>query len=333
MRNTLLLFSIVLLSSCGFVTGQLQDKANEEKLLKPGALDLPLTGFYTHYQYKLLDKYEIKHQWLRESNCDYSKVETQKYESKDRLSKDRFFKVDDIYEDGNSTKQRGAHPARNFDRFVRAEYIRKKPNGNIVMEKGYEPICFQSWWATSHYIRLRLQKRPLDELAKEFNERYPEGIWSTKTINNLTWHVQETPENKFRQRPLNGVGGPYQSWLVALADTGYSIAIELGASKESLQYPDVHSRMQAMFRHLIGSVKIEPIQSIKNSTSQPLIEPAHPAPTNRTAEKTTQPLPKANPTIIREYPDKTEHLQRSIQKDSNRSMNQMLKNTTPKIKH
>lgn len=333
MRNTLLLFSIVLLSSCGFVTGQLQDKANEEKLLKPGALDLPLTGFYTHYQYKLLDKYEIKHQWLRESNCDYSKVETQKYESKDRLSKDRFFRVYDIYEDGSSTKQRDAHPARNFDRFVRAEYIRKKPNGDIVTEKGFTPICYESWWNTSHSITLFLRKQPLEEMKAGFSLWYPEGTWTTKIMNKLTWHIQETSEDKLRQRPLNGVAGPFQLWVIPLADTGYTMALKLGASKESLQYPDAHLRMQAMFKHLIGSVKIEPIQATTSSTSQPLTESTQPAPANYTALEANQPLPKATATIVREYPGKTEQLQRSVQKDSNRSMNQMLKNTAPKMKH
>lgn len=322
----------MLLNACALVTEQLHDKANEKKLLKPGTLDLPLTGFYSHYQFNFLDRYEIKHQWLRESNCQYSKVETQKYESKDRFSKDRFFKALDIYEEGNSTKQRLIHTTRDFDRFVRAEYSLKRSDGTIVTYKGYDPICFESWWTTSNYIRLRLQKRPLNELVAAFSERYPEGMWSTKTVNNLTWRVQATPEDKLRQRPLNGVGGPYESWLIQLADTGYSMAIELGASKESLQYPDVQLRMQAMLKHLVESVEIEPIRRATSATpsSQPEPESKQPSSMNYQGMKTGKPLFEDTSTSTQEYPDKTEQLQRNIQQESNRDMKDMLRDTAPR---
>lgn len=154
MRKALLLLSVMMLSSCGFVASQLQDKANEEKLLKPAALDLPLTGFYSHYQYKLLDRYQVKHQWIRESNCQYSKIESEKYESKDRLTKNRFFNVDDIFEERNSTWQRDStRPARNFDRFVRPEYTVQTRSG-LKTEKGYNVLCLETWWVTSHSIAL-----------------------------------------------------------------------------------------------------------------------------------------------------------------------------------
>ncbi len=65
MRNMVLVFSMTLFSACGFVAVQLQDKANEEKLLKPGTLDLPLTGVYDTYQFKLLDRYSVRHDFLR----------------------------------------------------------------------------------------------------------------------------------------------------------------------------------------------------------------------------------------------------------------------------
>ena len=233
-------------------------RKNDDRYAQPGALDLPLTGFYSHYEYKLLYKYRITHQWIRESSCGYRTIESRKYDGKDR-----FFNVRDIFEEGESTWQRfdAKTGNYNFDRYVRPEYAAQLQSGKIRTEKGYEPLCFESWWNTSNYIRLRLQKRPLNELIKAFNERYPEGIWTTKTVNNLTWHVQETPQSQLRTRPLNGVGGPYQSWVLPLADTGYTMAIELGASKESLQYPETQVRMQAMLKHLIESVSIEPINT------------------------------------------------------------------------
>lgn len=332
MRNMVLVFSMTLLSACGFVAGQLQDKANEDRLLKPGALDLPLTGFYTHYQYKLLDKYQVSHQWIRESNCEYRKVELGKYESKDRLTKDRFFNVRDIFEEGGSTWQRFDAKTGNFnfDQYVHPQYTVKTRNG-LKTEKGYNTLCYQSWWATSHSIALFLRKQPLDEMKAGFTQWYPEGTWTTKIVNNLTWHVQEVAEDKFRTRPLNGVAGPFQLWALPLADTGYSMAIKLGASKESLQYPDAHARMQAMFKHLIESVKIEPIQSTSGSAPHTPVDPTQPLPpSNHMAPGTSQPLYKSTSTTIREYPDKTQQLQQNIQNDSNRDMKNLLRNTAPK---
>lgn len=336
MRNIVLVFFMVFLNACGFVAGQLQDKANEDRLLKPGALDLPLTGFYSHYQYKLLDKYKVSHQWIRESSCGYRDIELGKYESKDRLTKDRFFNVRDIFEEGDSTWQRFETAAHNynFDRYVRPQYTVKTRNG-LKTEKGYNVLCFETWWTTSHSIALFLRKQPLDDMKAGFTKWYPESSWTTKTINNLTWHVQETPENKFRPRPLNGVGGPFQTWVLPLADTGYTMAIELGASKESLQYPDAHARMQAMFKHLIESVKIEPIPATSANTSPVPAETVQPAsPTNQKSSETKSQSSSQNndstSTPMREYPDRTQRLQQDMQQDSNRDMKNLLRNTAPK---
>lgn len=336
-------FGMFLLVACG---GEYIYRKDVEQLSKPGALDLPLTSFYSHYQYKLLGRYKVKHQWLRESVCKYRSIETEKYESKDRLTKDRFFTVRDIFEEGGSTWQRfdAKTGNYNFDRFVRAEYL-SGPNGygNYRTEKGYNPICFESWWTTSNYIRLRLQKRNLDELAKDFTERYPEGSWTTRTVNNLTWRVQETPEGKFRNRPLNGVGGPYQSWLIPIGDTSYTMAIELGASKESLQYPEAHARMQVMFKHLIESVKIEPIQT-NPATNTSQTTPTHPSICSLDDHKnlppeckiprqeTTPPLNKIPDayTLPNEHPDKAMQLQQDMQKQNNRQMKDLLRSTALK---
>jgi hypothetical protein len=342
MKWVLVVLSIIyvfLLISC---SGEYIYRKDVEQLSKPGALDLPLTGFYSHYRYKLLDRYQFKHQWLRESNCQYSKIESEKYESKDRLTKDRFFDVDDIYEEGNSTWQRdGTRPARNFDRFVRPEYTVQTRSG-LKTEKGYNVLCLETWWVTSHSIALFLRKQPLDEMKAGFSKWYPEGVWTTKKINNLTWHVQETSEDKFRPRPINGVGGPFQTWVLPLADTGYTMAIELGASKESLQYPDAHARMQAMFKRLIESVSIEPL-----ANTSVLNDEAPKAPQALPDQSSSQ-INLINPEISRSVPEassttlandyfeqnrfreQTNQLQIDMQNISNRQMEKMLKDTAPK---
>ncbi len=51
--------------------------------------------------------------------------------------------------------------------------------------------------------------------------------------------------------------GPYLVWLTALGDTGYSLAMEMGASKESLEYPKAHAEVERIFMHLVDSLKAE----------------------------------------------------------------------------
>lgn len=320
-------------------SGEFVYRKDIERLSKPGALDVRLTGIYDIYKFKFLDKYYISHQWPRNSDgCSYMGLST--VNPADAMVNGDVYAIKDIFEANDSTWQRSYSPKDvnqlhpyNFDRFVRAEYTVKTKSG-LKIEKGYNTLCYQSWWTTSHSIALFLRKQPLDDMKAGFTQWYPEGTWTTKTVNNLTWYVQEVPEDKFRTRPLNGVAGPFQLWALPLADTGYSMAIKLGASKESLQYPDAHARMQAMFRHLIESVKIEPLQTDSPSISSATTESDRPAPqVNPTTLGTKQVLPKDNGSTgipMQEYPDKTLQLQQNMQKDSNRDIKNLLRNTAPK---
>lgn len=135
-----------------------------------------------------------------------------------------------------------------------------KPIGYEEKEVGFQSLCFESWWVTSHFLRGKLHKRDLATWRAMLTEKNPNGKWSERRVGPNVWLVQETSEQDLWPRPLNGVGGPFQTWLLPIGDTGYTIGMELGASRESLQYPDAHERMKAMFRHLIESVKIEPLQ-------------------------------------------------------------------------
>ena len=154
------------LSACGFAAGQLTDKAQEEQLLKPGALDVPMTGYYDVYSFKFLDKYRVTHEWPVVSNCKYSKLPT--LSRKQDRYKGEIYAVDDIYEINESTKQRGAHPTWNFDRFVRPTYKRQIPEFDAAGKKtgrtlekdetGFEAVCFEAWVGTSHAMTLMLYK-------------------------------------------------------------------------------------------------------------------------------------------------------------------------------
>lgn len=65
------------------------------------------------------------------------------------------------------------------------------------------------------------------------------------------------PLAQLRPRPLNGLGGPYQAWLVALGDTGYAMSFEMGASKESLVDPSAHAAIERVLHRLVNSLKVE----------------------------------------------------------------------------
>jgi hypothetical protein len=113
-------------------------------------------------------------------------------------------------------------------------------------------------------MRMSLQKRDMTAYKAFFSKKYPEGKWSQETVGHNQWMVQRTEEENLRPRPP---GGPFQSWLLAIGDTGYTMAFELGASKESLENPEVHVLTQQVFRHLIESVKIEPLNEHKPEKS------------------------------------------------------------------
>ena len=284
--------ALALLSGCG-IEGAI--KRNDDRYMQPGALDAPLTGFYDTYQIKFLDKYRVTHQWPVVSNCKYSKLPT--LGRKNDRYKGEVYAVDDIYEDSGSTKQRGAHPSWDFNRFVRSvkkqipiyapptkeevdasnkamqetiERSRKtgiahnvpdsgrKPIRYEEKETGFRALCDETWQVTSHFLTGFLYKRDLASWRAIWTERNPKGKWSERRVGANVWLVQETAEQDFK--PRNGVGGPFQTWLLPIGDTGYTLALELGANQESLKYPDAHARFQAAYRHLIESVKIEPLR-------------------------------------------------------------------------
>lgn len=250
------------LSACGFAAGQLADKAQEEQLLKPGALDAPMTGYYDSYSFKLLDKYRVTHDWPVVSNCKYRKQPT--LNRSDRF-RGEVYAVRDIYEDQGKTWQRfdpqlGPY---DFDRFVRPSYKTQRPEFDAAGKKtgrmleknetGLEPVCFEAWVGTSHSTALRLYKSSLNERIAFYSKR--PGKQSRETIGAQTWWVWRYPIDDGSPKAYGG-----EAWVRPIGDTGYTLALELGAGHESLKFPQAHANFQAMFRHLLESVKIEEIK-------------------------------------------------------------------------
>lgn len=230
----------------------------DDRYLQPGALDMPLTGTYTTYQYRLVERYRITHHWTNTSSCAYRSTELPDLPDGRRS---QFFVVPDIYESGGKTVQASNYGLKpmDFDPWVRSvkEVSHEKGKESETVEIGLRPVCFESWWKSSHYLRLRLQRRTLSDFESAFTQRYPEGAWSTRSANGLTWRVQQVATARLRPKPLNGIGGPYQAWLTALGDSGYVMSIEMGASQESLAHPKAHAEIEAVLLHLVRSLKVE----------------------------------------------------------------------------
>jgi hypothetical protein len=251
-----------LLFSLGLAACNVEEfvRKNDDRYANPGAMDPPLTGVYSTYQFALLDRYRVTHDWVNTSACGYSALEQP---GRTPGQRSNFYIVNDIYEDSGVTKQRGMHPAKDFNRFVHSVISEERHYKDVSgqqrvfprKEIGYQPICFESWWISSHYLRMLLQKRNLKQLEQIFSERYPEGQWTWRSVNGRNWRVQELSTEKLR--PRTGVGGPYRAWLLPLGDTGYTIAFEMGASRESLRYPESHLATERVLLHLIESVQIE----------------------------------------------------------------------------
>ncbi len=293
------LLMVFTLSACGV---EEMIRRNDDRYMRPGALDSPLTGYYDVYQFKFLNKYRITHESPVSMNCEYRKVPT--LNRTDRY-KGEVYAVRDIYEENGKIWQHfeGMKPF-DFDTYVRSVKIQQpiygeptyeeyeasmkahgesierqrktgrretyvdpgiiKPIGYKEIEAGLQPVCFGSWYVTSHSMVMRLHKTSLqdwkDLIDKSLIDKsLPPGKWSVQTVAGNNWAVRELQENELLTRPINGVGGPYQYWLLPIGDTGYTIALQLGASKETLQYPEANERFKATFRHLIESVKIEPL--------------------------------------------------------------------------
>lgn len=249
----LLLFcTSALISSCG--VDEIIRK-NDDRYATPGAMDSPLTGIYNTYRLDLLDRYRISHQWL-ESGCAYRGV---RQSSTQQAILSRFFVGRDIVEKDGKTWLRFSDGLFDFDPWVRSVKWTSKEKGKEgqTKEVGLKPVCFEYWWASSHYLSATIRHSSLRDYEASFANSYRLAKWSTRQLNGLNWRVAEVPSNLLQVRPPNGLGGPYRAWLTELGNTGYVISIEMGASKESLDHPQAHADIEGVFKHLVSSLKVE----------------------------------------------------------------------------
>jgi hypothetical protein len=255
------IFAVVMLCSLSgcFAAQQMHDKEREEALLKPGALDPQISEQYRAYSYTFLNKYQVSHDWLEGAKpCQYAGY----YSSSTSRLPDQ---IGDIYEIGGITVQDRDSPAYartkdishlSIDKYVRSVKVTDKTGK--VWETGLKPICDQAWIATSHFLTVYLYKRTVEEW-RQFMERNPEGKITMQRAGKNNWLVQQY--SQLQSPPLNGAGGPFQTWVLAIGDSGYTLTLRLGASQKSLEHPERHAQIQRIFKHLIDSVRVESLVS------------------------------------------------------------------------
>lgn len=261
------LFSIAIalsLAACGIASEVVNHEANDQRLLKPGALDVPIAKIYERFQYKFLDHYKITHDFVMSGSCHYYGPPVG---IKDIIPGNNYAisPVLDIFEKGNHTYTKAyqnndvakLNPT-NIDRYTRPEWQNgTDSNGKPMIAKGFQPMCFQSWDGTSHTLSVKLYKQDITTWQQKLTIANPNGKFSEELIGSNKWLVQT---NQIAERHINSTGGAFLHYTTVIADTGYTLTIQLGANQDSIQHPAAHVQMQAIFKHLIESVKIEPIK-------------------------------------------------------------------------
>lgn len=253
----LTLAAAVMLTSCGLKE---TIRKNDDRYAKPGAMDPVIADlFYRVYQFNLLDRFRITHDWVNTSGCNYRA--SMKPGVKPGELSFIYIGRDVVEIDGKTWHRSAGGTLADFDPFVRSVtwVSQEKGKEGQTKEVGLKPVCFEYWWASSHYLSASIRHSSLSAYEASFGKSHRLAKWTTRELNGLNWRVAEVPINMLEVRPPNGLGGPYQAWLTELGDTGYVMSIEMGASKESLDHPRAHAEIEAVFKHLLSSLKVERI--------------------------------------------------------------------------
>ena len=258
------LIAVFALGGCGI---KQSIQKSDDRYMEPGAMDEPLSDHYNTYVFKFMDRYKVTHDTPVDGGCGYHGVITKV--SKGTSYDGEIRSVRDIFEKDEKTWQRYEEIApldlSSYFRSIKVMRpvsevvggVRRKTGKDEEVEIGLRPICFKSWYNTGHTLILRVYKRDIATWREQWSELNPRGKWSTQRLGNNDWWLLANDEEALLPAPPTGMGGWFQSWLLPIGDTGYSMSIQLGANQKSLQYPETHEQMKATLRHMVESVKIE----------------------------------------------------------------------------
>lgn len=179
-----------------------------------------------------------------------------------------FYNVLEIYEDSGKTWQGGLgkQPPADFDHAVRSikrmypEYVvetdragnRYKTDKVIGAKKiGRHPVCNNVWAGLDQVFMLELFKQPLEEKLKEFEAR--SGVISKEKIGQNEWWSRRTPYNPVSK----ALGSEY--WVTRVGSGDYILIIIWAHGERSENRPEINAKFQAALRHLLESVRVEPL--------------------------------------------------------------------------
>ncbi len=243
---------------------------NDERYMHRGALDSGLPKIYDTYQFNLLRTYRITHQWPRDSDgcAIYRQLPTLGVADGNR---GEFYRVGDIYEDGGKTWQGSliGNSPEDFDYVVRSikrmypEYAvetdragnRYKTDKVVRMKEkeiGRNPVCNNVWAGLDQVFMLELFKQPLEEKLKELEAR--PGVISKEKIGQNEWWSRRTPYNPVSK----ALGSEY--WVTKVGSSDYILIIIWAHGERSENRPEINAKFQAALRHLLESVRIEPLK-------------------------------------------------------------------------
>ncbi len=263
-RMMIALAAVLVLGGCGIKQAI---QRNDDQYMAPGALDGPLSSYYDTYTFKFMDRYRVTHDAPVADGCKYHGVTEV---SKNGSYGGSNYNVRDIFEQNGETWQRSTEgrPPFSIDTYFRSikamqplyevvNGMQKRTGKEEEVEVGLRAICFKDWYRTGHSFVFRIHKWDIDTWRSKWSAYNPRGRWSMHHINGNDWWLLTNDEDALLPAPPGGTGGWFQSWLLPIGDTGYSMSIQLGANQKSLMYPKTHEQMKATLLHMVESVKIE----------------------------------------------------------------------------
>lgn len=259
------LVAALVLAGCGIKQAI---QRNDDRYMVPGALDVPLSHYYDTFTFRFMERYRVTHDAPIDGGCGYHGVATSV--PKGASYAGEIHTVRDIFEVNGETWQRSSEgrPPFSIDRYFRSikamqpvyEFVNgvsKKTDKKEEIEVGLRALCFYSSEGTGHVLVVRLYKRDIATWRTLLSAANPQGSWSMHQIGGNNWWLLANDEETLLSQKPGVLGGGFMSWILPIGDTGYTLAMQLGANKKSLENPKAHEKMKAVLRHMVESVKVE----------------------------------------------------------------------------
>lgn len=271
-RRCLNLLLCPLVSGC---VGRVID-AGQNLYSRPHALEVPPNEYYDRFEIRILGKFILAHDWPSSQDPPrWSLKNGPKYFSSESRNGGLYF-AHDIQEWDEATWA-ATVPPRRMDPYVRERYsvpvyktiTSRAANGSLRFSKGefmgmqtytgFSPIGRAFWGSSAHHIDLNLRRCSIQEWLDRMVD-FAEGAFfepgaqrTTERIGKVDWHVFTVQP---RPRRPNYSSGPFEHRFAQIGDTPYTIALTMGATSESLQFPQRHALVQRIFRHLTETLTV-----------------------------------------------------------------------------